>query len=107
MLNGKIALVTGASRGIGAAIADKLADDGARVIGTATTAEGAERISCATGGAGRPRRSARRRQPAVDRCAAGGYRSAGGPNRHSVQQRRHHPRHLVAAHEAGGLGCGA
>ena len=41
----KIALVTGASRGIGAAIADALGRAGAIVVGTATTAEGAERIS--------------------------------------------------------------
>jgi len=44
-LKGQIALVTGASRGIGKAIALALGSCGATVIGTATTADGAERIT--------------------------------------------------------------
>lgn len=44
-LSEKIALVTGASRGLGEAIATRLAQDGATVIGTATTAEGAAKIT--------------------------------------------------------------
>jgi 3-oxoacyl-[acyl-carrier protein] reductase len=42
---GQVALVTGASRGIGAAIALELAHKGLKVIGTATTDEGAAKIS--------------------------------------------------------------
>jgi len=52
-LDGEIALVTGASRGIGASIAAALAAAGARVIGTATSQAGADGISAALGDQGR------------------------------------------------------
>lgn len=53
MLDGQVALVTGASRGIGAAVAATLAGAGARVVGTATTEQGADGISQALGEGGR------------------------------------------------------
>lgn len=52
MLENQIALVTGASRGIGAAVALELGKQGATVIGTATSASGAEQITQALQQAG-------------------------------------------------------
>lgn len=51
-LKGHIALVTGASRGIGAAILRRLGQQGATVIGTATTENGAAQINAALTQAG-------------------------------------------------------
>ena len=75
-LQGQVALVTGASRGIGRAIALALGRHGATVVGTATTEAGAQAITAAfeaagIKGEGRVLDVAR---AATDRCADRGDR---------------------------------
>lgn len=53
ILEGQVALVTGASRGIGASIAESLVSAGATVVGTATSDQGAEKITAALGSGAR------------------------------------------------------
>jgi 3-oxoacyl-[acyl-carrier protein] reductase len=67
-LNGKRALVTGASRGIGQAIAMALAQAGAHVVGTATSESGATQISASLADAGWTGRGAVLDVTSADAC---------------------------------------
>ena len=79
MFDNDVVLVTGASRGIGRAIAFGLAAAGARVIGTSTSEAGAAELTATSRGE-RPAgagRGAGRVERGLDRCAAG---TAGRPS---------------------------
>ena len=83
MLEGNLALVTGASRGIGRAIALALGGAGATVVGTATSAQGAEQIGAALAAAGVQGRGAiwNATDPGSTETLLAGMEAAGGlPN---------------------------
>ena len=93
-LQGQVALVTGATRGIGRAIAHELARAGATVVGTATTDAGAAKITedLAAAGQFRIRHPARCRRRRSGRGRAGGHRIAVRRHRDTREQCGDHPR---------------
>ena len=109
MLEQDLALVTGASRGIGRAIALALGGAGAQVVGTATTAEGAAQLTAAFAPAGISGRGAvwNATDAASTEALLAELEAAGGLPDDPGQQRRHRARRVASAHEERGLGADA
>ena len=97
-LTGKGALVTGATGGIGWAIAEALHAQGAKVAISGTRVERLEELAAKLGGNVIVLPCDLRDRPAVAKLAEEAENGA-RPGRHSGQQRRHHPRQSVHAHE--------
>ncbi len=107
-LANQIAVITGAGRGIGRAIALKFAAAGADIACVSRTAENAEKVAAEVRALGR-----RAWAHAVDVADAAAVAAAAekilarsGQGGYSGQQRGHHPGRLDHAHERGGLGRG-
>ncbi len=98
-LTGKTALVTGASGGIGGAIARALHSQGARVVLSGTRAEALEKVQAELGAnafIAAANLSDIASIEALPKAAEEGRRRA---HRHPGQQCRHHPRQPLPAHE--------
>lgn len=105
-LAGEIVLVTGASRGIGAAILDVCVKAGATVIGTATSDSGAAKISARIqelGGKGEGRVLNIAAREGTDAFMKALEADFGSVNRVS-EQRRHHSRYAFHAYERFSVG---